>query len=95
MATLHLLRRSGFSDNNLLQCVQTLTSDDAVILLDDGCYNIQHPLLNDLILSHQKLFIINEHLTARGLTNIEAIKAISMNNLIHLTFSYNTVMTWQ
>jgi len=102
MSILHLVRSSAFSHDDLSQCIKNIESEDIIVLLDDGCYNLKHPLMAELITQHPKvdLYIIKEHAKARAI-NIddallnEAFDSITMTDLVSLTFSNNSVVTWQ
>lgn len=95
MSILHLVRTSAFGSDNLKNALNTVTENDAFILLDDGCYCVHHPLLNDVVLTRYAFSIIGEHIEARAITPPASIKVISVDTLIELSFTYTKVMTWQ
>lgn len=93
MATLHILRTSGFNDNNLSLLINTCHDQDALVLLDDGCYNIHHP---ELINIKGKILALASHIQARAIeSNQHPIELIDIDNLVTLTFKYQRVITWQ
>lgn len=98
MSILHLVRRSAFETSDFEQCINSLTTTDHVILLDDGCYNIQHPLFNKI---NVDISVLKTHAQARAIAQIQLleenkkINLISMDDLVTLTFSYHSVVTWQ
>ncbi|WDD96873.1 sulfurtransferase complex subunit TusB [Thalassomonas actiniarum] len=97
MSILHLVRSSQFKSSDFLQCIGVLTPGDHLVLLDDACYNLHHPLL---ITAQEKLFpqkiaVVTCHAQARAVTLPETITGISMTELVHLTFNNNSVVTWQ
>lgn len=97
MTTLHLVRCSAFETQDFSQCLELLTNDDALVLIDDGCYNLHHELINNI---GQTIYIIKEHAQARAIkmnshkTDL-VIKPISMSALVQMTFSYKNSITWQ
>lgn len=97
MSTLHLVRQSAFSSDDFAQCIQILGKDDVIALLDDGCYNIKHPLIGTIELSKNiQLKVIEQHANARGMIiDEEVFEKITMNNLVELTFTNDRVITWQ
>lgn len=97
MTTLHIVRKSAFSTNDLAQCLALATKTDTIILLDDACYNVNHPLIEQALTRQPELAIriMKTHALARSITIIDGIKAIVMKELISLTFTYNKVITWQ
>ncbi|WDE08273.1 sulfurtransferase complex subunit TusB [Thalassomonas viridans] len=97
MSILHLVRSSQFQSTDFLQCVEVLTPGDQLVLLDDACYNLHHPLLiqaQEKLLPH-KIAVVASHAQARAIPLPETITGISMTELVHLTFDYNSVVTWQ
>ena len=97
MPTLHLVRQSAFSSDDFAQCIQILSNDDVIALLDDGCYNIKHPLISTIEPSKNiQLKVIEQHANARGMIiDVNIFEKITMNNLVELTFTNDRVITWQ
>ncbi len=102
MTILHLVRSSAFSSNDLAQCMNNIVHGDELVLLDDGCYNLKHSLLTQLMVQQPKIniHIIKEHAQARAvdieeLTLDQQLKYITMTELVSLTFSNDSVVTWQ
>ena len=97
MSILHLVRSSQFSSTDFSQCLALLTADDQLTLLDDGCYNLHHPMLREAQkkLSLKKIAVISKHARARAITIPDNITEITMTDLVHLTFNNNSVVTWQ
>jgi len=91
MTLLHLVRKSAFETSDFQQCIDTLAFGDQVVLLDDGCYNIRHKLMSKLT----EVMVIKVHADARALNIQAGTLAISMEDLIELTFKHNSVITWQ
>ena len=91
MTLLHLVRKSAFESPDFEQCINTLASGDQVVLLDDGCYNLCHPLINKLT----EVMVIKTHAQARALAIQKNTLYIAMEELIGLTFKHNSVITWQ
>lgn len=96
MTTLHLLRTSAFSSSDLSDCIDTLSSADDLVLLDDACYNVNHPELARAIDTlKQPIKIIDEHAKARGLELNNQVQSISLSELVQLTFIHTNSITWQ
>lgn len=98
MTILHLVRSSAYNGNDLNQCISNIQTDDTLVLLDDGCYNITHPLLAQCTQMHPELaiYFIENHADARAINVNQTISTpITMDTLIKLTFSNDTVVTWQ
>lgn len=94
MSTLHLVRQSAFNRNDFQQCIDVLAEQDTMILMDDGCYNLKHPLMTDL-LTKININVITMHAQARAVEVITGIKQVSMADVVTLTFTHNKVITWQ
>lgn len=98
MSTLHLVRQSAFSTNDLEQCLSVLGQQDSVVLMDDGCYNLKHPLMQGLIKQENgtiTIYVISSHAQARAIKKITTINHIDMADVVDLTFNHNKVITWQ
>jgi tRNA 2-thiouridine synthesizing protein B len=94
--TLYLLRLSPFTNqHNVELCCDTLTMNDSVVLMDDGCYTLNHQLLNKLILSCENVYIIKTHAIARGLSLSNNTQAIDITKLNQYIFEYSNSVTWQ
>ncbi len=92
MTILHLVRKSAFETSDFQQCIDTLGFGDQLVLLDDGCYNIHHPLFNRLT---EKVLMVQVHAQARAVKAQTNTLVISMKDVVKLTFKHNSVITWQ
>lgn len=92
MTILHLVRRSAFETTDFEQCLAMLSKNDEVVLLDDGCYNLRHPLAASIT---NKLMVITPHAQARAIQVANKEDLITMTDLVNLTFKHNSVITWQ
>jgi len=97
MSVLHLLRSSAFEKNDFKQCLKNLKPDDSLVLMDDGCYNLHHPLMNEAraILDLANIHMVKTHAQARAVNCDQDITLIALDDIILLTFSKDTVVTWQ
>lgn len=96
MATLHIVRQSAFNTNDFAQCINVLCFGDVIALLDDGCYNLQHTLINNIQNKNIQISILEEHAQARAVNIDESrFSKISMDDLVSMTFSNDRVITWQ
>jgi len=97
MATLHIVRQSAFNTDDFSQCLQVLGNNDVIVFIDDGCYNLQHNLIQSIDSNKNiQLNVIEQHAKARAIAvNEEALTKITMNNLVSLTFENDRVITWQ
>ena len=97
MSVLHLLRSSAFEKNDFKQCLKNLNPDDNLVLMDDGCYNLHHPLINEAraILAQAHIHMVKTHAQARAVNVVQDITLITLDDIISLTLSNDTVVTWQ
>jgi len=98
MSTLHLVRQSAFATNDFAQCLSVLDHQDSIILMDDGCYNLKHALMDSLIKRVDgtiNIHVISSHAKARAIETITTIDHIEMKDVVELTFNHNKVITWQ
>lgn len=98
MTILHLQRTSAFDKSDFAQCVLSIKPDDALVLIDDGCYNLSHSLFISFKEQNPdvSVFHIQAHAQARAV-NVSSSNStpITMEQLIELTFTYNSSITWQ
>jgi tRNA 2-thiouridine synthesizing protein B len=97
MATLHIVRQSAYNTSDFFQCMQVLGNEDVIAFIDDGCYNLQHSLINSIDSSKNIQFkVITLHANARAIKiNEDIFEKITMENLVSLTFENDRVITWQ
>lgn len=102
MSTLHIIRQSAFLTSDFAQCLSVLSPQDALVLIDDGCYNLNHTLLKPLLQGSiaqsgltPSLNAIQSHAHARALQAPESVNLIEMAALVELTFTHQRVITWQ
>jgi len=73
------------------------TTADTLVLIDDACYNVNHPLITQTLIEQPELAVkvIQSHAQARAMTTPNAITAITIQDLVSLTFTHEKVITWQ
>ena len=97
MAMLHIIRNSGFSSNALTQCLSISLPQDSILLMDDGCYNLNHPLLAEALTKQPalKVYFINLHASARAQNSINPVFISStLDNVLELLFTHDNSITW-
>jgi len=96
MSTLHLVRQSAFATNDFAQCLNVVNQNDAIVLMDDGCYNVNHTLINNLLKQvGDNINLVASHAKARAIEANKMIKLIEMTDVVTLTFIHSKVITWQ
>ena len=97
MTTLHLVRCSAFKSHTINNCLSVLGGEDMVILLDDGVYNLQHPVLQQFqtVIPDSNLLVIQQHALARGVKLMSEHQAIELSELIKLSLETAQSITWQ
>lgn len=99
MNTLHLIRTSGFETTHFASALRVVSAHDAIVLLDDGCYNVHHTLMTDELIQtltlNNAVYIINTHSKARAITNTAQYNVIEISTVVDLCMQYNKVITWQ
>jgi len=98
MSTLHLVRQSAFTNNDFAQCLSMIGQQDTIVLMDDGCYNLKHTLMDSLIKQVDNtihITVIISHAKARGIEIQKTVKGINMSEVVELTFTHKKVITWQ
>lgn len=92
---LHIIRHSAFTSNALTLCLETLSNHDSILLMDDGCYNLRHKLIEKaaLLLSSQNIYYIGIHAGARAQNNAE-LQPITLAQSLELIFNHDNTITW-
>jgi tRNA 2-thiouridine synthesizing protein B len=97
MTMLHIIRSSAYSGNTLELCLSTIAPDDDILLMDDGCYNLTHPLLHKAIekLTQGTIFYLADHTNARAITpSYSKLTAIDVNHTPELIFKHENAINW-
>lgn len=99
MTTLHIVRQSAFTSNDFAQCLQVCQNSDIIVYTDDGCYCLTHSLISQVSAQVQQK-VITDHASARAINLTHAltsskVTAITMKDLVTLTFQAERVITWQ
>ena len=97
MAMLHIIRSSGYNSNALEQCLNMLLPNDSILLMDDGCYNLNHKMLLKAQSASPVLsiYFIEHHANARAQNNINN-KPIptTLTQVVTLLFQHDNSITW-
>lgn len=96
MTTLHLIRDSALSNNTITLALANLAADDVVVLLDDGCYNINQAFIKEVqnIVPLTQCFAVEQHVKARSLP-LSTLTLITYKQLLDSIFNHQNVITWQ
>ena len=84
---LHLVRTSAFQTYDFEQCLNVVQPSDTIVLLDDGCYNLNHYLWQQALdkIALPALYIIEAHAQARAITiDKNKINTLSLDALMTL-----------
>jgi tRNA 2-thiouridine synthesizing protein B len=98
MSCLHIVRTSAFQSSELTECLSIIGSTDAMLLMDDGCYNLQHVALQQKLRQNQMPFyVIAQHVLARSikLPTAVCVNPIALENVAALIFNFDNSITWQ
>ncbi|MDA9003904.1 sulfurtransferase complex subunit TusB [bacterium] len=98
---LHTVNRSPFSHQTLDNCLKRMSSNDALLLIEDGVYGLlahnpyQLPL-RQLV----RCYALDEDVTARGLhklnsdQRIESIHTIHYSGFVELACEFSRTISW-
>ena len=89
--TLHLIQRSPFSNSALKDCLNIFDPQDNILLMEDGVYGLQHPLLQQTQLT---VYALQEDISARGLDSKDTIKEIDYCEFANLCSQHKHVISW-
>lgn len=84
---------SPFSTATLSQWRNRISSQDAILLMQDACYAIHHSeILSVLADTTEKLFVLENDRVARGLPLPDTLQDIDYQAFVALTFDADTVI---
>ncbi len=97
MSTLHLIRVTNSAHSGANNSIALLNTNDVVVFIDDGIYNINQLILNDFIevIGKESIYFIDEHAKARAIQAPSNISAINMAKLLTIALSCTRTITWQ
>lgn len=82
--SLHLV----FSTTGWQSCQGRIKPDDGIVLLGDGAY------LSMQLDQHNHVFVLQDDLEVRGLTEESRVPGVSYKQLVELTIQYNPIVSW-
>lgn len=88
---LHIIQKSPFSSTVLDDCLKTINKDDAILLIQDGVFAVNHPSINQHPLT---IYALQEDLNARGINPDGATTCIGYNEFVELCAKYDTSISW-
>ncbi|QFT54668.1 sulfurtransferase complex subunit TusB [Microbulbifer sp. THAF38] len=93
--TLHVVSKSPFSCQALHDCLQSLAEGDALLLIEDGVYALQHQALQSL--HKTKIYCLSADSQARGLQTSSASDSVEMiddTRWVQLCTEHNPIVSW-
>ncbi len=94
---LHTVNQSPFSNNTLLQCLNTYTDGDGILFLENGAYAALLSQPASHLLENKTCYVIEVDLHARGLLEQELnadIQLINYETFVQLSTEYDVVQSW-
>jgi tRNA 2-thiouridine synthesizing protein B len=98
MTMLHLVRSSAFQCNDFQQCLNVVQANDSLVLLDDGCYNLNHDLWQEAVakIAISALYVIEAHAQARAVPiDNSQVNKLTLDALMTLICETEKTVTWQ
>lgn len=92
MTTLHLIRESS-SQKDFSTYIDLIAPCDAIVLLDDGCYNVNTSWFVNLNVANK--YIIEVHASARAIPLNTNINTIHTEALVDLVCQHDNSITWR
>lgn len=95
-STLHTVNKAGNPPALLHSCLRMSSSGDAILLLQDGVYLVNSPILTQLVDSGVDVFILRADMEARGLAmNPELrINPVDYAGFVALSCQYSKTISW-
>lgn len=89
--TLHILNRGPNQGELLQHCLDTFSTDDALLLIEDGVYWSSSHFTDRL--AGIDLYVLQPDLLARGLT-LQSGKSIDDEGFVDLTTIHSRIVSW-
>ncbi len=97
---LHIINQSPLANCMLASCLRVITTNSAILLIEDGVYAATKAGGNNNSLfqhtSNVKIFALKEDLQARGLTEflLPNIELVNYSGFVQLTSHYQKIHSW-
>ena len=92
---LHQVFNSPFNSAELQRFCEHAQENDALLLLQDAVYALNHPLFSSLLTQQKTIYILANDLLARGLVcHVTQVKVISDQQWLALCVESNKVISW-
>lgn len=92
---LHLIQKSPFQTQCLVECLKIASPDDVFLLMLDGVYALQKTEFTD---NFKNILILEPDMIARGLSTDENlhkhISIINYSGFVKTTESHDKVISW-
>lgn len=90
--TLHLIQKSPFATSALKDCLNIIEQDDMILLMLDGVYACQSPVIDSI---QNQMFALQDDLDARGIQIHKAnIKGINYEDFVTLCTQCKNTISW-
>lgn len=92
---LHIVSTSPFASQTLSQCLNRMTKQDGLLLIQDGVYALTDQRLHQQLAGIEKLYVLNEDIQARGLgSGTLSVEIIDYAAFVTLTLVYEHSLSW-
>lgn len=88
---LHIITQSPYRSSALKECLAVAQTSDVLLFLGDGVYAVT--LQNEELVKHN-IYLLADHASARGLTNVAWANYIDYAGVVKLTEQQHPVQTW-
>ena len=101
MSTLHTVNKSPFETNSLNSCLQHLSGENTILMIEDGVLGaINGTMVADDVknaVANNKVFVLGPDLKARGLSEdklIDGISVVDYAGFVELVCTNDKVQSW-
>jgi sulfur relay protein TusB/DsrH len=92
---LHQLFASPYSSSDLQRFAEQASANDALLLLQDAVYALNHSLLKTLVAQQKTIYLLENDLIARGLhCDIKQLNVINDQQWLALCIECENVISW-
>jgi tRNA 2-thiouridine synthesizing protein B len=97
MSILHLVNKSPYENSNLNTASSIMSSDDVLLLIEDGVYGAVKSGKASAMITGQKVSVLGPDLAARGISEdklADGVDVIDYAGFVELVESNDKVQSW-
>lgn len=92
---LHIVNKSPYQSQGLIQSLQTLADKDSIILIEDGVYSLTNPAGLENLPGSKRLYALHDDCVARGIkVDANSATAVDYSGFVDLVANHEKSVSW-